>query len=58
MSAHDELKKAGIVPTTDAEKAYRLGQRAAQAELQEAQERLERFGRALVEIHLITQRTR
>lgn len=58
MTPHDNLKEAGITPTIDAEKAYRLGQRAAQAELQEAQERLERFGRALVEIHLITQRTR
>lgn len=25
MTAHDRLKKAGIVPTIDAERAYRLG---------------------------------
>ena len=62
MSSHDRLKALGITPTIDAERAYEAGKADADEtlrdELHDAQECLERFGRALVEIHLITQRTR
>ena len=33
MSAHDQLKAAGITPTIDAEKAYELGYAVAMTQL-------------------------
>jgi len=62
VSAHDRLKALDITPTIDAERAYEAGKADADEtlrdELHDAHERLERFGRALVEIHLIAGRTR
>lgn len=33
MSAHDQLKAAGITPTIDAERAYQLGYASAMTQL-------------------------
>jgi hypothetical protein len=58
MSAHDKLAKAGIVPTIDAEKAYRLGQESANTHTQDLHARLERLERILTEISLMAGRAR
>ena len=69
MTPHDNLKKAGIVPTTDAEKAYRLGcengyrlgvkdATGDQAELRAAKERTAWLERVLTEIGLLAARAK
>lgn len=56
MNSHDRLKAKGIVPTTDCEKAYRLGQDDAKVYARHLLDRLDRLERALTEIALQAQR--
>ena len=56
MSAHDRLKKAGIVPTIDAEKAYRLGQQASREEIARLQDELDVLRARMTEIGLLASR--
>ena len=69
MTTHDNLKKAGITPTIDAEKAYRLGcedgyrlgvkdATGDQVELRVAKERAAWLERVLTEISLLAGRAR
>ena len=56
MSAHDKLAKAGIVPTIDAEKAYRLGQQDAREEIARLQDELDVLRARMTEIGLLASR--
>jgi uncharacterized protein with PhoU and TrkA domain len=56
MSAHDKLAKAGIVPTIDAEKAYRLGQQDAREEIIRLQDELDVLRARMIEIGLLASR--
>ena len=56
MSAHDKLAKAGIVPTIDAEKAYRLGQQDAREEIARLQDELDVLRARMTEISLLASR--
>lgn len=60
MSAHDRLKKAGITPTTDAERAYRLGYEQAERELRQERDSLgqkvARLEQLMTEIGLLARR--
>lgn len=56
MSAHDKLAKAGIVPTIDAEKAYRLGQQDAREEIIRLQDELDVLRARMTEIGLLASR--
>ena len=56
MSAHDKLAKAGIVPTIDAEKAYRLGQHASREEIARLQDELDVLRARMTEISLLASR--
>lgn len=56
MSAHDKLAKAGIVPTIDAEKAYRLGQQHAREEIIRLQDELDVLRARMTEIGLLASR--
>ena len=57
MSAHEDLKRAGIVPTIDAEKAYRLGQDHSKRYVGELLERIARLEQVLTEIKLMAERS-
>ena len=56
MSAHDKLAKAGITPTIDCEKAYRLGQEASREEIARLQDELDVLKARLTEIGLLASR--
>ena len=56
MSAHDRLKKAGIVPTIDAERASRLGQQDAREEIARLQDELDVLRARMTEIGLLASR--
>ena len=56
MTAHDRLKKAGIVPTIDAERAYRLGQQDAREEITRLQDELDVLRTRMTEIGLLASR--
>jgi uncharacterized protein with PhoU and TrkA domain len=56
MSAHDKLSKANIVPTIDAERAYRLGQQDARQEIARLQDELDVLKVRLTEISLLASR--
>lgn len=56
MSAHDRLKKLGIVPTIDAERAYRLGQQDAREEIARLQDELDVLRARMIEIGLLASR--
>ena len=56
MSAHDKLAKAGIVPTIDAERAYRLGQQDAREEIARLQDELDVLRVRMIEIGLLASR--
>lgn len=56
MTAHDRLKKAGIVPTIDAERAYRLGQQDAREEITRLQDELDVLRARMTEIGLLASR--
>ncbi len=56
MSAHDKLAKAGIVPTIDAEKAYRLGQQVSREEIARLQDELDVLRARMTEIGLLASR--
>ena len=69
MSTHDVLKEAGITPTTDAEKAYRLGCEggyklgledayAERSSYDQLVQKVRRLERALTEIGLLARRAR
>ena len=56
MSAHHRLKKLGIVPTIDAERAYRLGQQDAREEIARLQDELDVLRVRMIEIGLLASR--
>ena len=56
MIAHDRLKKTGIVPTIDAERAYRLGQQDAREEITRLQDELDVLRARMTEIGLLASR--
>lgn len=56
MSAHDRLKEVGIVPTIDAERAYRLGQQDVRVEVRRLQGELDVLRARMIEIGLLASR--